>query len=144
MLNAMAFWAEKLGGFADCPEKIRRVLDNMPPDPPTLPQFIALCRAAPRREEPALPYRPTAEDQERARQAARAAKEAVSAGKLNGGIDTHWATHPRSHRQLDAIFGAAKNDRRYQACIDEMIEKGICTAEGKLLKIYQNQDFVAA
>ena len=93
---------------------------------------------------PELPYRPTAEDQERARQAARAAKEAVSAGKLNGGIDTHWATHPRSHRQFEAILGAAKNDHRFRPCIAEMVEKGICTAEGKLLKIYQNQDFVAA
>lgn len=93
---------------------------------------------------PELPYHPTAEDQERARQAARAAKEAVSAGKLNGGIDTHWATHPRSHRQFEAILGAAKNDHRFRPCIAEMIEKGICTAEGKLLKIYQNQAFVAA
>lgn len=93
---------------------------------------------------PELPYRPTAEDQERARQAARAAKEAVSAGKLNGGIDTHWGTHPRSHRHFAAIRDAAKNDRRFLACIAEMVEKGVCTAEGKLLKIYQNQVFVAA
>lgn len=48
--NAMQTWAEKLGGFADHPECIAYVLENLPDTPPTLPQFQDLCRRAPRKE----------------------------------------------------------------------------------------------
>ena len=43
--NAMSLWAERLGGFRDKPEAIRRVLDALPEHPPTLPKFLELCRA---------------------------------------------------------------------------------------------------
>ena len=42
--NAMDMWAEKLAGFRERPDAIRRVLDTLPPHPPTLPEFVALCR----------------------------------------------------------------------------------------------------
>lgn len=45
LLNSMDQWAEKLAGFRDRPDAIRRVLDNLPPHPPTLPEFVALCRS---------------------------------------------------------------------------------------------------
>lgn len=54
-----ALWAEKLGGFRDRPEVIMAALDALDdrPLPPTLPEFIALCRAATTRSgtRPALP-----------------------------------------------------------------------------------------
>lgn len=54
--NAMALWAEKLGGFRDKPGAIRRVLDALPEHPPTLPRFLDLCRACcPGPEHKALP-----------------------------------------------------------------------------------------
>lgn len=46
MVNAMNTWAEKLGGYKDSPETFRRVLECLPADPPTLPQFVELCRHA--------------------------------------------------------------------------------------------------
>ncbi len=56
LLNAMALWAEKLGGFRDRPDAIRRVLDTLPPHPPTLPEFVALCRqSCPLQDHMALP-----------------------------------------------------------------------------------------
>ena len=42
--NALAQWSEKLVGFSDQPERIRKALSALPPYPPTLPEFIALCR----------------------------------------------------------------------------------------------------
>lgn len=42
--NAKEVWGEKLAGFADQPERIKRALESLPPHPPTLPEFVALCR----------------------------------------------------------------------------------------------------
>lgn len=42
--NAKELWAQKLAGFAEHPERIGRALQSLPPHPPTLPEFIALCR----------------------------------------------------------------------------------------------------
>lgn len=42
--NAMNQWDKKLAGWANSPETIRRVLDNLPADPPSLPQFCELLR----------------------------------------------------------------------------------------------------
>ena len=43
-------WAEKLGGFREMPGAIKEALDALDskPYPPTLPEFIALCREAAR------------------------------------------------------------------------------------------------
>lgn len=44
VMNAMNHWAEKLGGYKDHPETIKRGLENLPLDPPTLPQFMEILR----------------------------------------------------------------------------------------------------
>lgn len=46
VVNAMNHWAEKLGGYKDHPEVIKKVLENLPLDPPSLPQFMELLRHA--------------------------------------------------------------------------------------------------
>ena len=54
--NAMDMWAEKLAGFRERPDAIRRVLDTLPKHPPTLPEFVDLCRTScPKQEMKALP-----------------------------------------------------------------------------------------
>lgn len=55
-----ALWAEKLGGFLDQPSAIKSALDALDdkPWPPTLPEFLMLCREAAKRTStgrPALP-----------------------------------------------------------------------------------------
>lgn len=136
-MNAMAFWGDKLAGFADQPERIDYALKTLPEEPPSLPQFVKMCNSAPAKEVPALRYVPTAEDEERAREAAAQAAKAIK--KISGdGIDVHWATHPRSVAQLRAIFEAASHDKRFAPCIAEMVEKGICTDDGHLLKTYRD------
>lgn len=61
LVNAMYHWAEKLGWYSDHPESIKHVLDHLPEDPPTLPQFVNLCRTAPRKEAPMLEHKLTEE-----------------------------------------------------------------------------------
>lgn len=142
MANVKDTWAEELANFEDKPECIGYALKVLATSkfPPTLPEFLEACRQAPRKEAPALRYVPTAEDEERARQAAASAAKAIK--KINGeGIDEHWATHPRTVAQLRAIFEAADRDQRYKPCIEKMVEQGICTAEGRLLKIYRDGEW---
>lgn len=134
LVNAMAFWGMKLAGFADKPECIRRVLNRLPPDPPSLPQFAELCSQAPANEKPAIQHKLTSEDHQRMADAAREAKRAVE--KASAEKVEFWATHPRSAKHLRDIFDAAKKVPKFQACIDEMVANGICTREGKLLKRY--------
>lgn len=44
VVNAMNHWADKLGGYKDHPETIKRALENLPPEPPSLPQFAEILR----------------------------------------------------------------------------------------------------
>lgn len=53
--NAKEVWGEKLAGFADQPDRIKRALESLPPHPPTLPEFVALCRQAVSENMRALP-----------------------------------------------------------------------------------------
>lgn len=137
-------WAEELAGFADKPESIGRALKNLGQFPPTLPEFQAMCRDAARSigdKTKALPHKQTTDDHERIKSAAQAAIGAMKS-KVSDGIDRHWATHPRSAMQLRFIFDAAKKDSRFLSCIEEMVEKGICTEGGHLLMTYRNVSFV--
>lgn len=139
MANVRETWAEELANFEDKPECIGYALKVLATSkfPPTLPEFLEACRQAPRKEVPALRYVPTPEDEERARQAAASAAKAIK--KISGdGIDTHWATHPRSVAHLRSIFDAAGNDKRYRTFIDEMVKAGVCTEDGRLLKTYRD------
>ena len=46
VVNAMNHWAEKLGGYVNRPDVIKKVLENLPVEPPSLPQFLELMRQA--------------------------------------------------------------------------------------------------
>lgn len=54
--DVQADWADVLGGYGQAPDAIAHALNNLPPDmPPTVGQFAALCRNAPRYAPVALP-----------------------------------------------------------------------------------------
>ena len=44
LARAMDTWAEKLGPYSDKPEAIKKVLANLPVEPPTLPMFLELVK----------------------------------------------------------------------------------------------------
>lgn len=77
-VNAQRTWADKLSGFNDYPECIAYVLEGLPEHPPTLPEFVELCRRAPRKEKKLLEFRVSEEDHERNKERLRQLKEALS------------------------------------------------------------------
>lgn len=144
-----ATWAEELAGFADKGDSIAQALSAQKsnPFPPTLPEFLTLCREAAKRigdNKPLLQHKPTEAEREHQREMSKRLGDAIGAGKLQDGIDTHWATHPRTKIHLDFIFDAAKRDPRFLPCIDQMVRDAICTVEGVLLKAYRDGQFVKA
>lgn len=89
LLNAMELWAEKLAGFRDHPEAIRRVLDTLPPHPPTLPEFVALCRqSCPKPTHKALPAPGLSAEEIQARQAEA---QAIAAKVASNEPSKDWA-----------------------------------------------------
>jgi len=49
-----AVWAKRLGHLQSNPGALRYALDHLPENPPTLPEFAALCNRRPDRPAPAL------------------------------------------------------------------------------------------
>lgn len=138
-----ATWAEELGGFATQGDAIAQAINAQKnsPFPPTLPEFLVLCREAAKRigngaKVPALTHVRTADEREHQREMSQRIGQAIGSGKLRDGIDEHWATHPLSAAQLRMIFDAAERDPRFQRCITSMVERGVCSADGRLLKRY--------
>ena len=72
--NVKRLWAEKLSGFEDKPKAIKLALDALDerPFPPTLPEFLVLCRTAARRigtdTPPMLEHKFTEEEMQRNRE----------------------------------------------------------------------------
>ena len=87
-------WAQKLGGFSDKPKAIKQALDSLDakPFPPTLPEFLTMCRESASRgldNPPMLEHHRSAEEIERAE---RAAKEAIAAANVESKRDPRkWA-----------------------------------------------------
>jgi len=44
VVNAMDHWSKKLAGWSQYPETIKRTLENLPADPPSLPAFCEMLR----------------------------------------------------------------------------------------------------
>jgi len=83
--NAKAVWGEKLAGFADRPESIKRALESLGTHPPTLPEFIGLCR----QHSPSIPDLlppPTPDAEKRLRNI-----EQASAVKVGADMGKAWA-----------------------------------------------------
>ena len=88
--NALTTWGEKLAGFSDRPELIRKALQCLPQHPPTLPEFLALCRQQSVTLQDTLPP-PTPDAERRQRNIESAA--AVKVGSVG---DKAWAERLRT------------------------------------------------
>lgn len=53
--SVQGIWAEKLGRFGSNLDAIAYALDNLPAEPPNLPEFVALCNRRPDPRSAALP-----------------------------------------------------------------------------------------
>lgn len=148
--NAKAVWAEDLAGYAERLEVIADALKHVDPDrPPTSRQFAQLCNEAAkhaelRKPKKALPYVPTADDRERAKAMASQAAKAIS-GKADDFDPLLWAKKPKSQKAMDAVIDGAKRSDKLRQVLDELIQNGVVSTAGKLLKRYKGQgQWVAA
>ena len=46
IVSTMRYWAERLGGYRDKLGVIKVALTRLPPHPPSLPEFLEICRVA--------------------------------------------------------------------------------------------------
>ncbi|MDE2106643.1 MAG: hypothetical protein KGL39_56025 [Patescibacteria group bacterium] len=95
--NVKRTWAEKLGGFGDRPEALKAALDacDDKPWPPTLPEFLGLCRDAAKRTGPAYAALPAPEIDQA--EAARRVEQATAAVKKPDAYDwLGWAKRLRT------------------------------------------------
>lgn len=137
-------WSQRLSGFSSQPACIKAALDALDerPFPPTLPEFIQLCRDAGRRfgtEQKALPHNPTPEEMERAKAAAREAAR-IARGDRRENLD--WARHPKSQLACTAVFDGAKRDGRLREIRDDMVRDGVASESGSLLKRWDGTQWV--
>ena len=138
-------WAVKLAGFADMPKAIKEALDALDdkPFPPTLPEFLALCREAGRRHggnKPAIEYKPTAEEKERAEIAAKEIKKIVAKDDRDY---MAWAKFPVSRLAFESVKKMAETDHHFREILKAHVADGVCTEEFKMLKVWGNKQWVA-
>lgn len=142
--NAKAVWAEDLAGYAERLEVIADALKHVDPDrPPSSRQFLQLCNeqakhAELRQPQKALPYVPTADDRERAKAMANQAAKSIS-GKADDFDSLLWAKKPKSQKAMDAVIDGAKRSDKLRQVLDELIQNGVVSTDGKLLKRYKGQ-----
>lgn len=139
LANVKETWAEELAPFANRPEAIGHALKVLASAkfPPTLPEFIESCRNAPEAYQPALPYKPTKADHERAQAMIRKAAQSMT------GADEYdpllWAKRPKSQKAMDMVIDGSKRSTALAQIVADHVSKGVCTAAGKLLKRYKGQ-----
>lgn len=136
--NAAAIWAEELGGFDR--DAVIFALQNLnAKHPPSALEFRDLCRAAPRKHAAELPYRPTAEEIERARAAANKAAASVSAPRDYLG----WVKRPASALAWATIRKLGTEDRAVAEIIEQLREQGIIEGD-RLVKRWTGVEWVKA
>jgi len=125
--------ANRLGGFCENPEAIGYALKNLPTTHcPNVLEFQAIANLAPKKDVPAIEYKPTAEDIERNRRMAEKATKAVT----NHVDPMHCWRRPKSQIVADYLFDAHKNPSRFRPLseiFDKHVANEVISPEGKLL-----------
>lgn len=129
MLGTKRLWAERLSGFAKQPDRIKRAMESLPLQPPSLPEFIALCRQQ-------------SGEKQRALSAPRPAPETVApkieavSRKLAGkdGDFLSWARTPpapgcRGPWSKAIIECAERGDSRFLPILQKHVDAGVITSE---------------
>lgn len=149
MLNAKAIWAAELAGFAARPEVIGHALgacDGLR-FPPTLPEFLRLCREEAARPASVVRLSHTSAAGEIARQREAVARIAEAVRQRTTCADPlAWAARPRSQTAMNALWreGRHRGNRVLGAILDDHIANGICSDAGRLLKRWDGEKWVPA
>lgn len=107
--SVRSLWAAKLAGFRDMPESIKEALDALDnkPYPPSLPEFLELCRDAARRRGErikAIEHKPTLEELEKARMTAQ--KVANAAANFGNREPRKWIDDLKKRKEAGEILSA--------------------------------------
>ena len=119
--NAMASWAKKLGGFADMPDAIKSVLEYLPPDPPSLPEFVNLCREAGRRlseNVKRIEHHMTPEEKMKADAAAKSVAKVITKDRRD---HKEWAKKLKERHEAGEVLSLHQVNS-YQEALAEPIE----------------------
>lgn len=149
MLNAKATWAGELAGFASRPEVLGRALEacRTLKFPPTLPEFLRLCREEAGRPAAVARLSHTPSAAEIARQRETAARIATVVRHRTSHADPlAWAAHPGSQVAMNAIWreGMHQGNSVLRAILDKHIADGICSSAGRLLMRWDGSKWVKA
>lgn len=138
--EAKKVWAAELGVFDNHPEAISFALENLPIErAPNVLEFREICRRAPR-NEPKKREDNTPVNPERVAEFSREAQQIMSREKDH----LAWARRPASQVAMDLVISGSKRDSRLRRIWNELVESGVCTAEGKLLKKHVDDQWVKA
>lgn len=120
LANVKSLWAEKLAGFADNPKALGYALSCLDehPFPPTLPEFLSLCRKAPKPEQAALPA--PAANPEKVAEFASSVNTVTKKKKDFIG----WARLPKSTMAFNAALVLAKTDSCFADIIEDLRAAG--------------------
>lgn len=134
-------WAEKLADFADKPLAIRQSLDALDahPFPPTLPEFLTLCRDSAKRcyqpqsrtsDYPLLGYTATDEDIAEAKRRMKRMDLTADRDPLD------WARRPVSAIAARAVIETAQRDHRFRAIVADLQAEGVLDESGHVVKLW--------
>jgi hypothetical protein len=138
--EAKGVWATELGAYDSRPDAIQFALDNLPIDhAPNALEFREICRRAPR-DEPKAVRDDTPSNPEKAAEFARKAERLMRDDRDH----LAWARRPASQVAMDLVVSGSKRDSRLRRIWNELVESGVCTAEGKLLKKHVDDQWVKA
>jgi len=138
LADVKSLWAEKLAGFSDNPKAMAYALNALDehPFPPTLPEFLKLCRNAPEPHKPALPS--PAPNPEKVAAFAKDAKVATSAQRDMIG----WARRPKSSMAFTAALELAKSgEADFAGIIESLRDAGHAVGE-TLLRRWDGSQWV--
>ena len=116
----------------------------MPTDPPILPEFVELCRVAPKNSQPALEHQQTVEERERAAELSKRVVAAVKKPSYDGLL---WAKKPKSQIAMNMVADAKKHSNRFPALakvFDQLVIDGVCDELGKLISRWDGLAWVKA
>ncbi len=124
--EVLSTWDEALAGID--PERIRRALvdSQNAENPPTLPDFLRLCRTQQANDrQPLLPYCGAQTSAEQAREnLERTRRMFGSIGQAGRRDPLSWARHPRSAQSIHALAQGAATDPRLRSILLEHVDDG--------------------
>ncbi len=125
--EVLSTWDEALADID--PERIQRALvdSRNAENPPTLPEFLRLCRTQPAANDrqPRLPYCGAETSAEQAREnLERTRRMFGSIGQAGRRDPLSWARHPRSAQSIQALAQGAATDPRLRTILLEHVDEG--------------------